>query len=306
MSTNNSQQIPSGPEKSCCRGRGTSILIWIILVLVILVVLWVCFTQRGQEMMGNVLNKGAGELLTGLSGNQSEQDAAAALEKCGVIMVKDPQHQTIGTLNFGNVLKPGDEVLKQLAKLRHLQSANLAQVEINDDQLAYLGNLQNLTSLVLNGTQVTDAGLVHLIGLPVLNYLHLSHINITNKGLEQIAKIPSLVMLDLSYTNITDQGIKQIIKLNKINWLLIHGTKITDAGLVELKALPELQRLTLSKDMKVSSDVIDQLKQKFPTLHVDLADPPPAEEPATVPTPEETSKESEADKDRPAAPTDKQ
>ncbi len=221
--------------------------------------------------MGDIANKGLGNWLFGEGNPQVEDEAAAALEKCGVIVTKE-KGKGVTSVNFDNYPKPSDENLKQIAKIYHLITALLANVEIMDDQLAYFSNLKNMTSLVLNGTPITDAGLVHLVGLPALQSLHISHNKITDKGLEQVAKMYPLAILDLSYTDITDQGMKPIAGMQNLNWLLIKGDKITDVGMSELAALPNLKHLTLSKDMKISKEAIDKLKKVIPNLEVTLAD----------------------------------
>ncbi len=253
-----------------------SLIIWLVVLLIIVGILWMCFTDQGQRMLGNIANKGFREAVFGLGGTQAEAEAAAVLEKCGVIVIKEQPDQRATSLNFGNFLNPDDETLKQFTKLRHLLSVNLARVKINDEQLAYLSNLKNMSSLVLNATPVTDAGMVHLAGLPSLNALHLSNAKITDKGLEQIARISSLRILDISNTNISDQGMKYLANLENLDWLLIRGTKITDAGLSELNSLTDLKRLNLTKDMKISPEAILLLKRNFPKIQVDIENPSPA------------------------------
>lgn len=300
MSTNNSQQTPSGGEKTCRCASKASLVIWILLLLVIAAVLWGIYTDSGQQTMGNISNKGFFNWLLGEGNIQVENDAAAALEKSGVIIIKEGD-KGVTSLNFSDCLKPGDETLKQVAKVYHLQTAILDNVEITDDQLAYLGKLNHLTSLVISGTPISDAGLVHLLGLPAIQMFNANRTKITDKGLEQLAKIPSLTMLDLSYTGIGDPGMKQLAQLKNLNWLLIKGNKITDAGLAELASISELKRLTLSNDMKISSETIEQIKKKLPNLQVDLEQPdspaakPADEKPAdATPPPVEAENKSDA------------
>ena len=235
-------------------------------------------------MMGNIANQGLGNWLFGEGDLQAEKEVAAELTKCGVIVIEE-QDKGVTSVDFSNYPKPTDKDLKQIAKLRHLSTANFLNVEINDDQLAYLKDMNHLSNLLINGTPITDAGLVHLSSLPALITLHACYTKITDKGMETVAKIPTLTIVNISGTGITDQGIKQIAQLPELNWLLIQGTKVTDAGLSELSSLPKLGRLTISKDMKITPECIQKLKKTFPKLQVDInnAESPPAKPAADTP-----------------------
>ncbi|MGD0517480.1 MAG: hypothetical protein ABSA26_08100 [Thermoguttaceae bacterium] len=230
-------------------------------------------------MMGNIANQGFGNWLLGEGNVQAENEAAAELEKCGVIVIKE-RDKGVTSIDFTNYQKPADEALKQIAKLRHLNSVNFSNAEIHDDQLAYLAKMNHLSNVLISGTPITDAGLVHLATLPELNALYACSTKITDKGMEEIAKITALTDLNLAGTGITDKGIKQIAQLPNLNWLLIQGTNITDAGLMELVSLPELRRLTISKEMKISKEGIQKFLKVFPKLQLDINDP---ESPAKTP-----------------------
>ena len=292
MSNDISQQTQSPPGKTCrCKSK-VSIIIWIVVLLVIGTVLYVCFTPSGQVMMGNIANHIANEgfvnglrnCLFGEGDPQAEKEIAAELRKCGVIVIEE-QGKGITSVDFSNYPKPTDEDLKQIAKLRLLSTANFFNVEINDDQLACLNNMNHLNNLMINGTLITDAGLVHLASLPALQTLHACYTKITDNGMGNIAKIPTLTILNLSGTGITDKGIKQIAQMPKLNCLLIQGTEVTDEGLSELSSLPKLGRLSLSKDMKVTKEGIQKLKKAIPNLKVDLknAESPPVKPAADTP-----------------------
>ncbi|MGD0382720.1 MAG: hypothetical protein ABSA77_04295 [Thermoguttaceae bacterium] len=300
MSTNNSQQPPSGSGKTCRCASKMSLIVWIAVLLVIVVVLYVRFTPSGQEMMGNIANHIANEgFVNGLrnwllgEGNvQAENEAAAELEKCGVIVIKE-RDKGVTSIDFSNCPKPTDEALKLITKLRHLNSVNFSNAEIIDDQLAYLAKMNHLSNVLISGTLITDAGLVYLVDSPAIQTLHASHTKITDKGMEQIAKLPMLTILNISGTGITDKGIKQIAQLPELNWLLIQSTNVTDAGLAELASLPMLRRLTISKDMKISKEAIQKLLKVFPKLQVDIyaPEPPAAKPPSDVPLAAGTEKD---------------
>ena len=67
----------------------------------------------------------------------------------------------------------GDDSLKHLRALPHLQSINLHGTHLTDLGLRYLNDLPDLISLVLAETMVTDGGLVQLGRFPNLIGLHL-------------------------------------------------------------------------------------------------------------------------------------
>jgi hypothetical protein len=288
MSTNSSQQSPSNAGKTCSCASKASIFIWAVILLVIGVVLWACFTENGQITMGNIANKGVGNWLLGEGNVQDEQDAATALKQNGVSVVIEEQ-AGVTSVSLNDCPKPSDETFKNISRLYRLGTLNLAHVEIRDDQLVNFSKLKHLNSLVLFGTPISDAGLVHLVDLQSLRSLFLTHTNITDEGLEQIAKLSNLTNLDISYINMTDNGMKHIAKLKNINWLLLAGnTNITDKGFSELASISELKRLTLSKDMKISKETIQQLQKAIPKLSggVEFIDPEsPAEKPAANITP---------------------
>ena len=227
--------------------------------------------------MGNIANQGLSNWLFGEGNEQAEFEAAAELEKCGVRVIKDGG-AGVTSIDFSNCLKPTDDNMRQVAKLRRLSTATFLRADINDDQLACLENMNHLSNLLINATPISDAGMAHLAALPALQTLYASNTKITDKGTADIAKIPTLTILNLSNTGITDQGIKRLSHLPNLNWLLILQTKVTDEGLAELASLPQLKRLSLSNDMKVTDQAVQKLKKTFPKLQVDFNKPEPAPE----------------------------
>jgi hypothetical protein len=300
MSTDKSQQAQSGAAQSCRCKSTVSIIIWIVVLLVIGAVMFVCFTPSGQVMMGNIANQGLGNWLFGEGDPKAEKESAAKLKEFGAFVIEE-QDKGVTSVDFSNGPKPTDEILKQITNLRRLSTANFLNVEINDDQLAYLKNMNHLSNILINGTPITDAGLAHLANLPALQTLHACYTKITDNGMESVAKIPTLTILNISGTDISDKGIKKISQLPELNWLLIQGTKVTDAGLDELSSLKKLGRLSISKDMNITSEGIQKLKKAIPKLQVDVNKP---ESPPKKPAPESTPEKPAVDAP-PAAETDK-
>lgn len=158
MSSDQSQQAPSGGGKTGRRVSKVSVIVWVAVLLVVGVVLFVCFTERGQVMMGNIENQGLWNWLFGEGDEKAESEAIVELEKCGVRVIKETG-KGVTSIDFSNCLKPSDETMKQIAKLCQLSTAIFLNAEINDDQLGYLKNLRHLNNLLINGTPITDAGL---------------------------------------------------------------------------------------------------------------------------------------------------
>jgi hypothetical protein len=280
MSANNSQRSTPAAGKTCRCACKLSHIIRVVVLLILLsataVVLYMLLTDSGQVMLGNIANKGFINWLLGEGDMQAENEAAAELEKCGVIVIKE-QDKGVTSVDFSNYPKPTDESLKLITKLAHLTSVNLSNTEINNDHLAYLTERRYLNNLLLNETPITDAGLAHLVGLPDIRTLYMDQTKITNKGMEEIAKLTSLNVLNISHTGISDGGIKQIANMPNLSWLLIQGNNVTDAGIAEMcekESLPELSRLSISKDMKISQDTINKLLKKYPKLQLDNYSPP--------------------------------
>lgn len=282
MSTDQQQKSSACGKKT---PRLVSLIIWIVLILIIGVVLWGVYTEKGLQTFGTIMDKGFSAWLFGEGETKAEADAAAVLEKNDVGVVKMPG-QGVSSLDFTKCPKPSDEVLKELTKLNSLQSITLTNVQITDDQFAYCNKMSKLTNLLLGNTQITDAGMEHIRGLKSLYTLYLVGLKVTDKGLESIVDLPLLAVLDLSGTEVTDQGMKSVAKLKNLNHLFLRNTKVTDTGLAELDAVATLKRLTLSKNMKISKEAIEKLNKKFPDIRIEFEDYDPKRTETAVPADE--------------------
>ncbi len=273
--TDDLQQVFQDPQKPNRGVSKASLVIWSIVAIICGIFIWARFTEQGQQTFASVADKGVrGWLQSG--DTAAEQVIATELEKAGVIVTKDQGRIT--SLNFAACSKPDDAILAKLSQLDDLSSLNMANVAVTDAQLAHLQNLKNLKSLSLNASKITDAGLNRLTELSTVQSLQIGYNDVTDAGLDAVVKITSLHVLDLSYTKITDQGLKRLNALSNLNWLLIRGDSVTDAGVSSLSSIAALKHLTLSKDMKVSSSAVEQLKKALPQLTVDSFDPDSAEE----------------------------
>jgi hypothetical protein len=141
--------------------------------------------------------------------------------------------------------KVTDEGLRELARLKSLQSLHLYSADVTDAGLKELAALKNLQSLYLGSTKVTDAGLKKLAGLKSLQSLYLYSTEVTDAGLKELAGLKSLQSLGLGSTKVMDMGLKELAGLNRLKSLNLAGTKVTGTGLKELAGLKSLQSLEL-------------------------------------------------------------
>ena len=137
------------------------------------------------------------------------------------VLAKLPDPGTAFGLDFHCGFYAG-VTLKELAKLKHLQSLCIGGVQGKAyADLEDLAGMTNLRGLYLFYLPVTDVQLKHLVGLK------------------------SLQALDLSHTRVTDRGLKEFTGLRDLQWLNLRCTEVTQAGVATLqKALPKCKILT--------------------------------------------------------------
>ena len=140
---------------------------------------------------------------------QPERNAGGVLEKL-------PDPATPFGLDFHCGWEAG-VTLKELAKLRNLQSLNIGAVRSPDRRQAYadfkeLAELKNLRALYLFYMPVTDADLKHIAGLRELQVLDLSATRVTDTGLKELAPLKNLRWLNLSTPGVTTDGITALQK----------------------------------------------------------------------------------------------
>jgi Leucine-rich repeat (LRR) protein len=169
---------------------------------------------------GLVLSIGFALLLTGCRSVADEDtNAEKAIEALGGQVVRSPDAsgRPIIVVSFANTKGRNvtDAGLKELARLKSLQTLFLSETNVTDTGMKELAGLKSLQTLILDGTKVTDAGLKELAGLK------------------------SLQGLNLTGTKVTDAGLKELAGLKSLQSLLLLDMKVTDAGVAELrKALP--------------------------------------------------------------------
>jgi hypothetical protein len=81
-----------------------------------------------------------------------------------------------------------DQVLEQVARLKHLRQLHRPGFAVSDAGLSRVGRLSELQLLSLDGSQVTDAGLIHLKKLKQLKWLKLTRTKVTDAGVAELKK----------------------------------------------------------------------------------------------------------------------
>ena len=112
----------------------------------------------------------------------------------------------LGNVVFINLHDRGtDEVLREVARLKHLRQLHRPGFAVTDLGLAHLGRLRQLQLLSLDDTKVTDAGLAHLKGLSSLKWLKLTRTKVTDAGIAELQKSLPHLQVILDQTAIKNQ-----------------------------------------------------------------------------------------------------
>lgn len=86
----------------------------------------------------------------------------------------------------------------------------LCNRKVGDEDLRHLRALPHLEVIGLENTQVTDQGLEYLRGLTLLENVDLTNTSITDAGLEVLAAIPTLEFIHVEGTRVTPEGIAKL------------------------------------------------------------------------------------------------
>ncbi len=112
---------------------------------------------------------------------EEDTQAIAAIEAAGAKLVRD--ENTPGKPVTSVILtKATDAELKQVARLKRMNSLVLAGTQVTNTGLKELADLQRLTSLDLANTAITDAGLAELASIKTLQYLVITNTPTTAAG----------------------------------------------------------------------------------------------------------------------------
>lgn len=148
-------------------------------------------------------------------------------------------------------------------ELAVLNSLDLSQSGITDDDLAQLSHLSQLRELNVMGTKVSDVGLRHLQSLKSLQLLQVRETAITFAGVKHLfvnlqGRPVAHAMTaygwstyDFSHTlycdrnSVKDVDLREIGEMESLRVLLLDSQLVTDAELKHLAKLRQLERLYL-------------------------------------------------------------
>jgi len=157
-----------------------------------------------------------------------------------------------------------DEGMAAVKGWKKLKRLNLRGTKITDTTLEHLSNVPTLESLDVGFAQITDVGLDRLTSLPNLKELVISGNKLTDTGLQALRQLPSLTSLSLGGSQRTDSGLwtisltelglGTITTLKELRELQLDGMPVTARWLEKLKALNQLERLSLQGCKRVGDD----------------------------------------------------
>lgn len=118
------------------------------------------------------------------------------------------------------------------------KSIQLEVVKEQDVDFALLKRIppQILDSMDLSQTKVTDEDLANVKRFTRLKEIDLSDTNVTNKALEHLSSMKSLRKIWLDNTHVDDEALASLAELSKLQKLSLKDCNVTDAGIDKLKA----------------------------------------------------------------------
>lgn len=178
------------------------------------------------------------------------------------------------TIDYEDILE-NNSILKELLLFRNLNTLNLRNAFIYNDDYNYLLNLEKLNNLYLDRCKFENADLIaslklkslSLINCEINNYLfvnlltELEELTIINGevDIDNINKLTKLNYLQLSYSNILGNEI--VIKLDNLKELYVDNTNIRN--LTFTNDLLNLNRLSIDEfQYKYNNQFIKQLRNR--------------------------------------------
>ncbi len=152
-----------------------------------------------------------------------------------------PDLTTLDIANTG-IKGPG---LKEVGKLKNLETLNLTLTAITDEYLEPLQDLTNLRVLGLASAQCSGEGFRFFDKLKQLENANFHFTPVNDAGLAGISHVPSLTRLEIVHTHFTDAGTPALAKLVNMERLQIGSREATGAALVPLRAMKKLRELDL-------------------------------------------------------------
>ena len=165
-----------------------------------------------------------------------------------------------------------EAVFKTLSQIKTLKQLGVSHsLGIKGVGAEALANHPALTIVSIGGTGFGDPGMKALASLRQLTKLGLNHDQVTDAGLAALANHPALESLMFSpqmTPRITDASLQTVATLKALKELQINDTVLTyDGGLKLLKALPNLQKLTMNNVGLADTDLA-KLKADLPKTDI--------------------------------------
>jgi hypothetical protein len=190
-----------------------------------------------------------------------------------------------------------DAALKHFANCRKLKSVNVILTSVSEEGIAGLGAQPDLESLNLKWTGASDAVITQMKDCPKLTFLGLGG-GMTDEGLAELPNLKALTSLalyprpdnvtaagaahlkdcqrltslELTGSSISDDVLAEVGKCSQLESLGLYATTATDDGFRHLQNCPNLRRVWISPNQRISSQAVDALKQALPECDIHYSD----------------------------------
>ena len=138
-------------------------------------------------------------------------------------------------------------VFEPLVALKQLQSLELSNARITNEDHSPFAMLPKLKNIHLNSTAIDDEGLAAFTGAKHCETLTLNDTKVTDAGLKALSGLTNLKQLEARRTKLTDAALETIGKFTKLQYLELTGVRIKGSGVGKLSGLLKLQGLALSE-----------------------------------------------------------
>lgn len=200
--------------------------------------------------------------------NAAEAAAKTTLAQTDIILVPGPTGHVEGI----NSMNPIDQAtFAKIGDLAWLNTAQLANAQVTDEQLAVLATLPNLHTLSISESKkVSATGLAHFAGHGRLEKIFAGDTSIDDEALGKLVGLSKLNTLDISRTKVTDAGLAHLVDLPALEVLTLRGLPITDAAADSLKQMTALRLLNVA-ETKITPAAVKALKAANKDLSIETA-----------------------------------
>jgi hypothetical protein len=133
----------------------------------------------------------------------------------------------------------GVQVVKHMTRMKYL---NLEETLVGDDELKVIAGLEHLETLFVRSPNITDAGVGHLAGCARIETLSADSPQVTPNGLKQLARLPRLRTLYLWERPINAATLESLKTIETLEKLVGNGKGISRAARKKLEGeLPQCE-----------------------------------------------------------------